>query len=549
VSGLPEDLFVVAEPALLREMCGPGHVNLAELEARLRRFRLTADSQGQGVQLRGEAEGLRLARAALARFSLRLSQGAAPVPEEMARSVREVIDAAAPQINLTGLRKPVSGETLGQRRYLEALRDPNAGLVFGVGPAGTGKTYLAVAAGISELVTRAREKLIIARPAVEAGERLGFLPGDMNEKVDPYLLPIWDALRELIGANEVEALRTRGAIEVAPLAFMRGRTLKDAFVIIDEAQNTTPAQMKMVLTRLGRGSRMVVTGDPTQVDLPPDRRTGRQHSGLAEALDLLEGVEGVRILRLNGEDVVRHDLVGRIIARYEAAFRREQGLEPESDDHGGQLAHMLPDTAPRRLSLAADALTDDVDEEDEDELGDELDDDFEGADGEDASRGGSDAEAAELSVDVAVEDARWSERFTDLEDLVHRALLAAADETEAGDVSVLLADDARLQALNTRWRGKDAPTDVLSWPADERSWPFLGDIALSLDTAERDAREMGKSLEHHVTHLLIHGYLHLLGFDHEAGDAEAEEMEAVERAALESLGIADPYSAASGEED
>jgi phosphate starvation-inducible PhoH-like protein len=211
-----------------------------------------------------------------------------------------------------GLRKPVMAQTPGQRAHLVKLLNDDLGLVFGVGPAGTGKTYLAVAVGAAELKAGRRERLIVARPAVEAGEKLGFLPGTQEEKVDPYMLPIWDALNECLGAQEVDRRKERREIEVAPLAFMRGRTLKNAFVVVDEAQNATVPQMKMVLTRLGRGSRMIVTGDPSQTDLP-----GGVRSGLAHALSILRGVKGVAVEELTKADVVRHELVGRIIEAYD----------------------------------------------------------------------------------------------------------------------------------------------------------------------------------------------------------------------------------------
>ncbi|MCA8898105.1 MAG: PhoH family protein, partial [Hyphomonas sp.] len=196
----------------------------------------------------------------------------------------------------------------------DLLADSGNSMIFGVGPAGTGKTFLAVAAGVAELMSGVRQRLIVTRPAVEAGEKLGFLPGTLEEKVDPYMLPIWDSLRELMGQEQMERRMARGEIEVAPIAFMRGRTLKNAFIIVDEAQNTSVAQMKMVLTRLGRDSRMVITGDPGQVDLP-----GHQQSGLRNALDILADVEGVSVHRLTPADVVRHGLVSRIIDAYEAA--------------------------------------------------------------------------------------------------------------------------------------------------------------------------------------------------------------------------------------
>ena len=215
---------------------------------------------------------------------------------------------------LKGLKKPITPQTKGQARYINLLANPDNGLVFGIGPAGTGKTFLAVAAGVAELMSGARQRLIVTRPAVEAGEKLGFLPGTLEEKVDPYMLPIWDSLRELMGQEQMERRMARGEIEVAPIAFMRGRTLKNAFVIVDEAQNTTVAQMKMVLTRLGRDSRMIVTGDPGQVDLP-----GIQTSGLRHALQILSDVEGISVHTLTAADVVRHGLVSRIIDAYAAA--------------------------------------------------------------------------------------------------------------------------------------------------------------------------------------------------------------------------------------
>ena len=199
--------------------------------------------------------------------------------------------------------------TLKQKAYVEAIERHD--LTFALGPAGTGKTFLAAVQAVRALQERRVERLILTRPAVEAGERLGFLPGDLQQKVDPYLRPLYDALHTLLGQERTAALIEKNVIEVAPLAYMRGRTLANAFVILDEAQNTTAAQMRMVLTRLGEGSRMVVTGDPTQIDLPPN-----QISGLIEAAQVLEGVEGVAICRLSAADVVRHPLVQRLVTAY-----------------------------------------------------------------------------------------------------------------------------------------------------------------------------------------------------------------------------------------
>src|SRR5579872_6151579 len=207
-------------------------------------------------------------------------------------------------------KKLLAPKTVNQRRYMEAIERND--LVFGVGPAGTGKTYLAVAMGVSALLSKRVNRIILTRPAVEAGERLGFLPGTLQEKVDPYLRPLYDALYDMLEADKVEKLLQRAVIEVAPIAFMRGRTLNDSFIILDEAQNSTAEQMKMVLTRQGSNSKMVVNGDITQIDLPIGRR-----SGLIDAVDVLKGVEGISFVQFDEKDVVRHTLVQRIVKAYE----------------------------------------------------------------------------------------------------------------------------------------------------------------------------------------------------------------------------------------
>src|SRR5699024_7987649 len=205
--------------------------------------------------------------------------------------------------------KPIKAKTIGQRRYVEAIK--NNTITLGVGPAGTGKTYLAVAAAVAAFREKQINRIILTRPAVEAGERLGFLPGDLQSKVDPYLRPLYDALFDMRGAETYNKYLERGNIEVAPLAYMRGRTLDDSFIILDEAQNTSREQMKMFLTRIGFGSTRVITGDVTQIDLPPDKT-----SGLKEAVRVLRGVEGIGICELNDQDVVRHVMVQRIIKAY-----------------------------------------------------------------------------------------------------------------------------------------------------------------------------------------------------------------------------------------
>lgn len=222
-------------------------------------------------------------------------------------------------IAITSRGKQIKCKTLGQKRYINALKEHE--LVFGIGPAGTGKTYLAVAMAVLALKNKEVERIILTRPAVEAGEKLGFLPGDLQSKVDPYLRPLYDALQEFLGLEPYKNLLERGAIEIAPLAYMRGRTLNNAYIILDEAQNCSVEQMKMFLTRFGEGSRVVVTGDVTQIDLPREKK-----SGLIHAIDALDGVEGIDIIRLTHKDVVRHELVQKIIKAYE---RYESGRKNE----------------------------------------------------------------------------------------------------------------------------------------------------------------------------------------------------------------------------
>lgn len=216
----------------------------------------------------------------------------------------------ADTVLVTPRGRHIKPKTLGQRIYLEAIR--NNYITFGIGPAGTGKTYLAVAMAVFSLKNKEVERIVLTRPAVEAGEKLGFLPGDLQEKVDPYLRPLYDALHDILGEDTVQKYLSKNIIEVAPLAYMRGRTLNDSFIILDEAQNTTPQQMKMFLTRMGFGAKMVITGDITQVDLPHN-----SISGLKQAQEIFKDVEGIQIVSLNESDVVRHEVVGRIIKAYE----------------------------------------------------------------------------------------------------------------------------------------------------------------------------------------------------------------------------------------
>ena len=307
------------KPHLINAVFGEFDRNLVTIENRLGVY---ISARGNRVQIEGEAGAIGRARDVLNDIYSRLSRGqeidteavqsiiamtAEPTLEGIIR--KDATDA--PSIMIRTRKKTLVPRSATQIPYMEALaRDE---IIFALGPAGTGKTYLAVAQAVAMLITGAVQRLILSRPAVEAGERLGFLPGDMKEKVDPYLRPIYDALYDCLPAEQVERRIASGEIEIAPIAFMRGRTLADSFIILDEAQNTTAAQMKMFLTRFGMNSRMVICGDPHQVDIPG----GERMSGLNDAVQRLEGVDGIKTIRFNSSDVVRHPLVGRIVDAYE----------------------------------------------------------------------------------------------------------------------------------------------------------------------------------------------------------------------------------------
>jgi phosphate starvation-inducible protein PhoH and related proteins len=307
------------KPHLINAVFGEFDRNLVTIENRLGVY---ISARGNRVQIEGEAGAIGRTRDVLNDIYSRLSRGqdidteavqsiiamtAEPTLEGIVR--KDATDA--PGIMIRTRKKTLVPRSATQIPYMEALaRDE---IIFALGPAGTGKTYLAVAQAVAMLITGAVQRLILSRPAVEAGERLGFLPGDMKEKVDPYLRPIYDALYDCLPAEQVERRIASGEIEIAPIAFMRGRTLADAFIILDEAQNTTAAQMKMFLTRFGMNSRMVICGDPHQVDIPG----GERMSGLNDAVQRLDGVDGIKTIRFNSSDVVRHPLVGRIVDAYE----------------------------------------------------------------------------------------------------------------------------------------------------------------------------------------------------------------------------------------
>lgn len=299
-----------------QKLFGMNDRNMAVLEQELS---VVSALRGQELQFRGDAENVAAAETAVARLITLLQHGETVDPMRIryvVSLVREgksdLLDqlSGSDVIAITHRGRPIRSKTLGQRAYVEAVRKHE--LTLAVGPAGTGKTYLAMAMAVVALKAKEVERIVLTRPAVEAGEKLGFLPGDMTQKVDPYLRPLYDALHELMGADSYLRLAERGTVEVAPLAFMRGRTLSDAFIILDEAQNATSEQMKMFLTRLGANSRCIVTGDVSQTDLPKDKK-----SGLVEAANVLRNVEGVAIVELTARDVVRHELVQRIVQAYE----------------------------------------------------------------------------------------------------------------------------------------------------------------------------------------------------------------------------------------
>ncbi len=303
---------------LLGILFGEFDRNLVAIENRLGVY---ISARGNRVQIEGEAEAAARARDVLTEIYTRIERGeeidSGLVDAVIAMTAQPTLDGIirhetsdAPPVMIRTRKKTIVPRAPSQIPYMQALARDD--VIFALGPAGTGKTYLAVAQAVAQLITGSVQRLILSRPAVEAGEKLGFLPGDMKEKVDPYLRPLYDALHDCLPAEQVERRIASGEIEIAPLAFMRGRTLADAFIILDEAQNTTIPQMKMFLTRFGTNSRMVICGDPKQVDLPLPAT-----SGLADAVARLEGLEGINVSRFTSADVVRHPIVGRIVEAYE----------------------------------------------------------------------------------------------------------------------------------------------------------------------------------------------------------------------------------------
>ena len=312
------EITLEIDPKIAPILFGEYDQNLKDIAAALD---VMLSARGNTLFLAGDAQKVDDALAVLEQLRSQAEKGTVLGPHEIRYTVDVLrrndpkengeVDFTATPIQVTNRGKRITPRTYGQKAYIEAIRDHV--LTFGIGPAGTGKTYLAVAMAVAALQSKQVNRLVLTRPAVEAGEKLGFLPGDLQEKVDPYLRPLYDALYDILGTEHFDKYMGRGRIEVAPLAYMRGRTLDDSFIILDEAQNTTPEQMKMFLTRMGFGSKAVITGDVTQIDLPHD-----QSSGLEHVQHVLKDIEGISFIYLTEKDVVRHPLVQRIIQAYES---------------------------------------------------------------------------------------------------------------------------------------------------------------------------------------------------------------------------------------
>ena len=314
----------------INELFGPLDENLKFFESSLR---VTTHLRDRDLEIEGEPAQVERAARILGAYNDRIREGRIPDSQEVKALLRTAADehvstlhgAFSPTRIRSFGKKSIAPKSANQKRYIEALETYD--MVFAIGPGGTGKTYLAVAMAVSALLAKEVNRIILARPAVEAGERLGFLPGTIQEKVDPYMRPLYDALHDLLEADKLERFLEKDIIEVAPLAFMRGRTLNDSFVILDEAQNTTSEQMKMFLTRLGFNSKAVITGDVTQIDLPESRK-----SGLVEAIDVVGKIEGIALIYFDERDVVRHSLVQRIIKAYDEDSGAQPGARPPREN-------------------------------------------------------------------------------------------------------------------------------------------------------------------------------------------------------------------------
>jgi phosphate starvation-inducible PhoH-like protein len=325
------------DPEALQALCGSNNSRLKLIE---RTAGAEVHLRGNEITIEGEEGAARTARSALEQLYELALAGKPLSSDDVVRAVRllqggdgaraSIADVFGEVILTPRAGRPIAPKGAMQKRYVDLVRSDD--IVFAIGPAGTGKTYLAMALAVRALLDKQIRRIVLTRPAVEAGERLGFLPGTLEEKVDPYLRPLFDALHDMIDPEKLQRLMADDVIEVAPLAFLRGRTLNESFIVLDEAQNTTPAQMKMFLTRMGYGAKLVITGDPTQTDLPPGQR-----SGLRDALELVSGIRGIGVIAFTDQDVVRHPLVAALIRAYDARDRarseeRERSAAPDKNE-------------------------------------------------------------------------------------------------------------------------------------------------------------------------------------------------------------------------
>jgi phosphate starvation-inducible protein PhoH and related proteins len=476
----------------INELFGTLDENLKLFESSLN---VTTHLKDHDLEIEGAPVQVERAAQILGEYNDRIRKGGTPDALEVKALLR--VATEEPASDLRGAFSPSRTRALGkknvapksanQKRYIEALETHD--MTFAIGPGGTGKTYLAVALAVHAMLSKQVNRIILARPAVEAGERLGFLPGTLEEKVDPYMRPLYDALHDLLEAEKLERFLEKGIIEVAPLAFMRGRTLNDSFVILDEAQNTTSEQMKMFLTRLGFNSKAVITGDITQIDLPANRR-----SGLVEAIDVVGRIEGIAMVYFDERDVVRHNLVQRIIKAY--------------DEYNGAQEN----GSPRGAAAAAAGVF--------------------------AKR-----TARNNLVTMIVNRQRLVPvRLPGLEKFWATAQKRLRIAPEA--VSVCFVTDAVMARWNQLYRRKRGPTDVLSFRSDElasgRTRPrsramrssrraardeYLGDIAIAPAVARGNAGRLGRTLDNELRILILHGLLHLMGYDHETDEGQMDRRE------------------------
>ena len=462
--------FELFNNQLVQQLVGPQDGNLKIIEKALG---AEIAAFGNRIRISGDEEAVRQAKNAVDALYSKVSRGIAVGEQEVLAAVR-ISGAEAnvkPQVNIDDIvlktkKRHIYPRSATQAEYIVEMM--NNELVFGLGPAGTGKTYLAVALAVTMMLEGSIDKIILSRPAVEAGENLGFLPGDLKDKVDPYLRPLYDALYEMLPAEQVDKKLAAGEIEIAPLAFMRGRTLSNAFVILDEAQNTTPMQMKMFLTRLGENSRMVVNGDLSQVDLPRG-----VVSGLRDALDTLRGSP-------RSSAHMNRNIIGKKRKKMKTTLNLNIG-DKNWDDR-------LPD-------------------------------------------------AAAVSENV-------------FQTVINRLKPEFLQGKKEVGLNVELGGDEEIQALNRQFRNLDKPTNVLSFAniddddffdaLPEMTEVELGDIIIAFETMAAQSAELEIGFKEHYIHILVHGILHLLGYDH-TEEEERKEMEALETRLLAEFNIADPY--------